>query len=94
MDMTQRVGKEAFLRQQHAIMGRIDSRPHLAAINVPTLVLCGREDALTPVERHVEIAGAIPGARLAIVEDCGHLSTMERPQAVTALMRDWMLYDR
>jgi pimeloyl-ACP methyl ester carboxylesterase len=94
MDMTQRVGKEAFLRQQHAIMGRIDSRPHLAAINVPTLVLCGREDALTPVERHVEIAGAIPGARLAIIEDCGHLTTMERPQAVTALMRDWMLYDR
>jgi pimeloyl-ACP methyl ester carboxylesterase len=49
---------------------------------------------LTPVERHVEIAGAIPGARLAIIEDCGHLTTMERPQAVTALMRDWMLYDR
>ena len=94
MDMTQRVGQEAFVRQQHAIMGCIDSRPHLAAINVPTLVLCGREDALTPVERHVEIAGAIPGARLAIVEDCGHLTTMERPQAVTALMRDWMLYDR
>lgn len=94
MEMTQRVGKDAFLRQQNAIMGRMDSRPHLAAIKVPTLVLCGREDVMTPIERHSEIAGAIPEARLAVIEDSGHLTTMERPQAVTALMRDWMLYDR
>lgn len=94
MEMTQRVGKDAFLRQQNAIMGRMDSRPHLAAIKVPTLVLCGREDVMTPIERHSEIAGAIPEARLAVIEDSGHLTTMERPQAVTALIRDWMLYDR
>ena len=94
MEMTQRVGKDAFLRQQNAIMGRIDSRPGLGQIRVATLVLCGRQDVLTPVERHVEIADGIPGARLAVVEDSGHLTTMERPQAVTALMRDWMIYDR
>lgn len=94
MEMTQRVGRDAFLRQQHAIMGRVDSRPTLADIRVPTLVLCGRQDALTPVERHEEIAALVPGARLSIVEDCGHMSTMERPQAVTALLRDWLLYDR
>lgn len=94
MDMTQRVGRDAFLRQQQAIMGRIDSRPMLASVAVPTLVLCGREDALTPVERHEEIADAVPGARLCIVEDCGHMSTMERPQAVTTMLRDWLLYDR
>ncbi|MGH6618292.1 MAG: alpha/beta fold hydrolase [Alphaproteobacteria bacterium] len=94
MEMTQRVGKDAFLRQQNAIMGRADSRPHLSRIKVPTLVLCGRGDAMTPVERHVEIAEAIPKARLAIVEDSGHLTTMERPQAVTALLRDCMIYDR
>ncbi len=94
MDMTQRVGRDAFLQQQQAIMGRADSRPTLATIAVPTLVLCGREDILTPVERHVEIAKGIAGARLCIVEDCGHMSTMERPQAVTAMLRDWLLYDR
>jgi pimeloyl-ACP methyl ester carboxylesterase len=94
MDMTQRVGREAFLRQQQAIMGRVDSRPTLAAIEVPTLVLCGREDALTPLERHEEIAAGIAGARLCVVEACGHMSTMERPQAVTAMLRDWLLYDR
>ena len=94
MEMTQRVGRDAFLRQQNAIMGRVDSRPDLARIRVATLVLCGRQDVLTPLERHVEIANAIPRARLAVVEDSGHLTTMERPQAVTALLRDWMLYDR
>ena len=94
MDMTQRVGRDAFLRQQHAIMGRADSRPMLAEIKVPTLVLCGGQDALTPVERHEEIAAGIAGARLCVIEDCGHMSTMERPQAVTVMLRDWLLYDR
>lgn len=90
MDMAGRVGKDAFLRQQKAILGRIDSRPHLAAIQVPTLVLCGRQDGLTPLERHEEMAAAIPGARLSVIEDCGHLATMEQPVAATAMLRDWL----
>ena len=94
MDMTQRVGRDAFIRQQTAIMGRVDSRPSLGGITVPTLVLCGRQDVLTPVERHEEIAAAIPSARLSIVEDSGHLTTMEAPQAVTVMMRDWLAYGR
>ena len=91
--MAARVGRDAFLDQQNAIMARADSRPLLGDIRVPTLVLCGREDVLTPPERHAEIADAIPGARLSVIEDCGHLSTMERPQAVTAMLRDWLLRD-
>ena len=91
MAMAARVGRDTFLDQQNAIMGRADSRPLLGGVRVPTLVLCGREDALTPVERHVEIAAGIPHARLSIIENCGHLSTMERPQAVTAMLRDWLL---
>ncbi len=87
-----RVGPDGYARQQTAIMNRPDSRPGLAAIACPTLVLCGRQDAITPPELHVEIAGSIPGARLVLVEDCGHLSAMERPQAVTALLREWLLY--
>lgn len=94
MDMTQRVGRDAFLRQQQAIMWRVDSRPMLASIAVPTLVLCGRQDTLMPVERHAEIATAIESARLCIIEDCAHMSPMERPQAVTAMLRDWLIYDR
>ena len=91
MAMAERVGKAVFLMQQRAILGRIDSRASLGDIAVPTLVLCGRQDALTPVARHEEMASAIGGARLAVIENCGHLSTMERPEAVTAMMRDWLL---
>lgn len=91
MAMTERVGKDAFLRQQRAILDRIDSRPHLAAIQVPTLVLCGRQDSLTPLARHEEMAAAIPGARLSVIEECGHLATMERPVAATAMLRDWLI---
>ncbi len=87
--MTHRVGKEAFLRQQKAIIGRIDSRPFLPRISCPTLVLCGRQDQLTPVALHEEMAALIPGALLETVEACGHLSTMERPEAVNAALRIW-----
>lgn len=91
MKMAERVGQDAFLRQQKAIMGRPDSLADLGRFDLPVLVLCGRQDALTPVERHEEMAAAIPGARLCIVEESGHLSPMEQPHAVTALMRDWLL---
>ncbi len=88
----QRVGPDGYVRQQTAIMNRPDSRPGLGSIACPTLVLCGRQDAITPPALHEEIAGGIPGARLVLIEDCGHLSAMEQPQAVTALLREWLLY--
>ena len=93
LDQMERVGVDAYAREQEAIINRPDSRPGLAAIRCPTLVVCGRQDALTPPALHEEMADAIPGARLVLVEDCGHLSAMEQPQAVTALMRDWLLRD-
>jgi pimeloyl-ACP methyl ester carboxylesterase len=91
-EMNRRVGPEAFLRQQKAMMGRPDSRDDLGRIKCPTLVLCGRHDALTPLEIHEEIVSRIPHSRLAIIEDCGHMSTMEQPQAVTVMLREWLLY--
>ncbi len=87
----ERVGVDGYVREQTAIIGRPDSRPGLGAIRCPTLVLCGRQDALTPPDLHAEMAAAIPGARLVLIEQCGHLSAMEQPQAVTALLRDWLL---
>lgn len=90
MVMAERVGKEAFLRQQKAIMSRGDSRPTLATIRCPTLVLCGRQDQLTPLALHEEMASLIAGARLDVIDRCGHLSAMERPEAVTAELRQWL----
>lgn len=89
--MAGRLGKDGFLRKQRAIMGRIDSRPHLPRIACPTLVLCGREDASTPLPLHKEMAALVPGARLEVVERCGHMSAMERPAEVTAALRRWLL---
>ena len=88
--MAKNIGKEAFIRQERAIMSRADSRPHLASIRCPALVLCGRQDALTPPDRHEELAAGIPGAKLEIIEDCGHLSTLERPAEVGAALRRWL----
>jgi pimeloyl-ACP methyl ester carboxylesterase len=88
--MAAAVGREAFVRQQTAILGRPDGRGDLARIACPTLVLCGRQDALTPVKVHEEMIAALPDARLVVIEDCGHLSTMEAPEAVTAAMRAWL----
>jgi pimeloyl-ACP methyl ester carboxylesterase len=90
MGMAGRVGPEAFLRQQRAIMGRPDGRADLARIACPTLVLCGRQDALTPLALHEEMAGLIRGARLEVVEHCGHLAPLERPETVGAAMRRWL----
>lgn len=89
-NMAQDVGRAGFIRQQTAIIGRPDSRRDLAHIDCPTLVLVGRQDALTPVARHEEIQAAIPGADLRVIENCGHLSTMERPDEVNQAMRDWL----
>lgn len=89
--MAASVGKEAFLRQQRAIIGRIDGRPFLHRIACPTLVLCGREDAITPVEVHEEMATAIPRVQVSIIDHCGHLSTLEQPQQVNAALKKWLL---
>ena len=88
--MADDIDAAAFKRQQAAIMSRPDNRPLLASIRCPTLVLVGREDALTPVELSQEIAAGIPGARLEIIPDCGHLSTMERPEPVNRAFRTWL----
>lgn len=96
MAMTVRVGPDSFRRQQNALIPAraVDRRPYLREFRCPTLVMCGRDGVLATVEMHEEIAGLIPGARLALIEECGHMSPMERPQAVTGLLRDWLLYAR
>ncbi len=88
--MCRDVGPEAYARQQKACRSRIDSRPSLGAIRCPTLVLCGAQDEPTPPHLSDEIAAGIPGARLVKVPECGHLSTVERPEAVNKELIDWL----
>lgn len=89
-DMARVIGIEGFVRQQTAIIGRPDSRLSLPAVTCPTLVVCGRQDTLTPPDRAEEMAGLIPGARLVMIEECGHLSAIEQPQAVSAVLSYWL----
>jgi pimeloyl-ACP methyl ester carboxylesterase len=89
-DMSADTGPEAFVRQQKAIKSRPDSRPLLAGIRCPSLVVVGDGDELTPPELSKEICAGISGARLVVVPECGHLSTVEKPDAVNAALAEWL----
>jgi len=84
------VGKEAFIRQQTAMLHRSDCQPILPTISCPTWVIYAAQDKNFSLEEHRELAQQIPHAKLAIVEDSGHMSPIEMPQAITALLRLWL----
>jgi pimeloyl-ACP methyl ester carboxylesterase len=91
-EMAQEIGVINQRLQQKAIYARPDSRRTLQGIACPTLVLCGRHDRVTPLSAHEEMAALIPNARLRVIEDCAHLSTIEQPEAVTKALRDWLTW--
>jgi pimeloyl-ACP methyl ester carboxylesterase len=85
-----RAGAAQLVAQNRAVMTRADQRPHLGAIRCPLLVACGRADLLTPPECSEEIATAVPGAELHLLDGCGHMLILERPDAVGALLAAWL----
>lgn len=90
MAMAHRVGRDAFLRQQRAVIDRPDSTPLLPTIAVPTLLGVGEDDRMTPPEETRLMHERIPGARLHVFARCGHLPPMEVPQETTAVLREWL----
>lgn len=88
--MVRAVGLEGFERQQKIAISRPDSRPFLDAINVPTLVVVGDRDPLTPLACSQEIASAIRGATLKVVAECGHLSPIEQPGRLSEILAEWI----
>jgi pimeloyl-ACP methyl ester carboxylesterase len=83
-------GVEIYKRQEELAAVRVDRRPDLPKIKCPTIVVCGRDDAATPLFMSEEIAAAIAGSELVIIEECGHLITMERPDETNAILRKWL----
>src|SRR5215831_14602317 len=81
---------EAETAQRYTLLERPDATPLLTEIHCPTLVLCGRQDAWSTLSRHKEIAARIEQSKLVVIEDSGHMSTMERPEQVTAAMYAWL----
>jgi pimeloyl-ACP methyl ester carboxylesterase len=88
--MAHRAGAEVFLRDNAALIAREDRWSELSLLAVPTLLLWGRHDQFASVERAHEIAARIPSARLVVLEDCGHLPTLEQPDACVRAARDWL----
>ena len=86
--MTQRVGRDAFIRQ--TLVPRVDGSAALRAIRCPALVMCGLHDRVTPWQDHRDMAALIAGAELRYLADCGHLAPMERPAAVTEALGTWL----
>jgi len=89
-EMARDLGPQVFLRQVRALQKRRDQQATLRKCKVPALVLCGAHDRLTPVKRHEFMAGLIPYAKLVVLDDAGHVPTLEAPDAVTQALREWM----
>jgi pimeloyl-ACP methyl ester carboxylesterase len=89
-EMVMRSTPETFWNQQKALLDRPDARAVLPIVQCPVLVLCGRQDIWSRVSQHQEIAASIPHSSLVIVDDCGHMSPVEQPDAVTNALREWL----
>ena len=89
-EMASDLGQEVFAAQSRALQRRPDMQGSLRRCKIPTLVLCGQEDALTPPKRHEFMANLIPNARLMIIPGAGHLPTLEQPDLTTACLQDWL----
>lgn len=90
LDMIASKTPEIFERQIHALIRRPDGGEVLERIQCPTTFICGRQDGWSPLERHYEMAERVPGSEVIPIEDAGHMSTMERPEAMNAAMRKWL----
>jgi pimeloyl-ACP methyl ester carboxylesterase len=88
--MARSVGARGQYHQQTAMLARPDSHQDLKRVDVPTPLICGRQDPVTPLADHEAMAACIPGSRLVVIEDCGHLSTIEQPVAVTQALGHWL----
>jgi len=83
-------GVEIYKRQEELAANRVDRRPDLPRIKCPTVVVCGRDDMATPLVFSEEIAAGVEGSELIVVEECGHLVTMEKPDETNAILRKWL----
>ncbi len=90
IDMAKKIGKESYINQLKAVMTRLDQRSILSTIACPTMVLVGKEDMVCPVHMSKFLTESIPTASLEIIEHSGHLSTLEQPEKVSALLKGWL----
>jgi pimeloyl-ACP methyl ester carboxylesterase len=88
--MVGRMSGEIYAGQTHALLSRPDATDVLAEIRCPTFIICGKQDTWSPPERHQQMAKLIPHGELHLIDDCGHMSTMEQPHKVLSILEEWM----
>jgi len=88
--MARSIGARGQFNQQQAMLARPDSHADLRTVRAPTLIACGREDGVTPLADHERMRDCVPGAQLEVFEQCGHLATIEQPEAATTLLTRWL----
>jgi pimeloyl-ACP methyl ester carboxylesterase len=94
LDMLERSSPQAFEAQINALLSRPDARGVLEEVRCPTVFVCGRQDAWSPLQRHQEMHALLPGSQLVVIEDSGHMTPMEQPEAVSRALRQWLQADR
>jgi pimeloyl-ACP methyl ester carboxylesterase len=92
--MLERSSPRAFEAQINALLSRPDARGVLEEVRCPTVFVCGRQDAWSPLQRHQEMHALLPGSQLVVIEDSGHMTPMEQPEAVSRALRQWLQADR
>ena len=91
MDMALSLGPDVFINQSRALQSRLDQQNTIQSINIPVLIMCGSEDKLCPVERHEMMHNMITDSDLKIINNAGHMPTLEQPRETTEVIKEWLM---
>ena len=91
MDMALNLGPDVFINQSRALQSRLDQQNTIQSIKIPVLIMCGSEDKLCPVERHEMMHNMISDSDLKIINNAGHMPTLEQPRETTEVIKEWLM---
>jgi pimeloyl-ACP methyl ester carboxylesterase len=91
MDMALNLGPDVFINQSRALQSRLDQQNTIQSIKIPVLIMCGSEDKLCPVERHEMMHNMISDSDLKIINNAGHMPTLEQPRETTEVIEEWLM---
>ena len=91
MDMALSLGPKVFINQSRALQTRADQQSNIQSINIPVLIMCGSEDKLCTVERHEMMHNMISNSELKIINNAGHMPTLEQPSETTEVLKEWLM---
>ena len=91
MDMALSLGPDVFISQSRALQKRTDQLNTIQSMNIPVLIMCGSEDKLCTVERHEMMHNMISDSDLKIINNAGHMPTLEQPRETTEVLKEWLM---